>query len=80
MIRLCLKPDPFAAQFRKDVDDDVERWTKALELRGYEVSCDDVYRAWQRHSDGSCASWLVSYRDDDLDCKALLAQLEPVAE
>lgn len=77
MIRLRLKPDLAEAQRYESVRGDVEHWVQALMVRGYEVSTDDVYAAWRRHSEESSAGWLAPYGDEERDCTALLEQLEP---
>ena len=78
MIRLRLKPDRDEAHRVGSVPDDVERWVQALLLRGFEVPSEDVYAAWWRHSEASCAGWLAPYGDNENDCRALLEHLEPV--
>lgn len=77
MVRLCLKADPFEAQRYESVRDDVERWVKALKDRGYEVSAEHVYSAWRRHSETTSVGWFAPYGNDERDCAALLAELEP---
>ena len=77
MIQLRLKPDLFNEQRYESVRSNVEHWIRALEERGYKVSAENVYAAWQRHSKASCADWLAPYENDERNCSALLAELEP---
>ena len=56
---------------------DVERWVRAFAESGFEASDEDIYTAWQKHSEKYSAGWLASYGNDERDGSALLAQLEP---
>ena len=80
MIRLCLKPDLVEAQRFENAQSDIERWVGALRDRGFEASHEDVYAAWKRHSEASCAAWLAPCDNDEHDCSSLLAELQPDGE
>ena len=59
-----------------DYPDDVERFVKLLNERGYNVSAVCVQDAWKEYSDDMCASWLLPNYSDDVVVSTLLRFLK----
>lgn len=59
---------------------DCERIQRILYDRGYYITMDDAQDVWSEHSDRLCASWLILPEDDELVFKAVMREVEEIAE
>lgn len=46
--------------------DDINRIVKIFADRGYEITSEDAFRAWEEFSDSMCAGWLILGSDDQV--------------
>ncbi len=74
--KATLKPDLRALQKRERTKGCVDVLRDHLLQFGIEATDDAIFAAWERHSDGHAASWLVLYDNATDNARALMSHLD----